>query len=64
MESSVSKAAEKPVDYATSGMNLEKQIEQCRKMMKEAAANFDFVLAAQLRDELVALEERWKKSQV
>ena len=64
MESSVSKAAEKPVDYATSGMSLEKQIEQCRKMMKEAAANFDFVLAAQLRDELVALEERWKKSQV
>jgi hypothetical protein len=30
--------------------------------MKEAAAKFDFILAAQLRDELLSLEAEWNNS--
>lgn len=36
----------------------EERIERLRKAMKEAAARLDFVEAAQLRDELLALEKR------
>lgn len=36
----------------------EERIEQLRKAMKEAAARLDFIEAAQLRDELLALEKR------
>jgi excinuclease ABC subunit B len=34
----------------------EQRIDRLRKQMKEAAAKFDFILAAQLRDELLRLE--------
>ena len=34
----------------------EQRIERLRKQMKDAAAKFDFILAAQLRDELLMLE--------
>ena len=36
----------------------EERIERLRKAMKEAAARLDFIEAAQLRDELLALEKR------
>lgn len=36
----------------------EERIERLRKTMKEAAARLDFIEAAQLRDELLALEKR------
>ncbi len=36
----------------------EERIERMRKAMKEAAARLDFIEAAQLRDELLALEKR------
>ena len=36
----------------------EERIERLRKAMKEAAAKLDFIEAAQLRDELLALEKR------
>ena len=38
-------------------MDKQERIEQLKKRMKEAAAQFDFILAAQLRDELLALEK-------
>lgn len=38
----------------------EERIERLRKAMKEAAARLDFIEAAQLRDELLALEKRNK----
>ena len=38
--------------------STEERIEQLRKAMKEAAARLDFIEAAQLRDELLALEKK------
>ena len=38
----------------------EQRVEDLRKRMKAAAAQFDFILAAQLRDEMLALEKQIK----
>ena len=40
--------------------DLTKAIERLRKNMIEAAKNMDFIEAAQLRDELLKLEQRKK----
>lgn len=52
-------AAEKQTEYGAkkAGETQEKRIERLKKEMKEAAAKFDFVLAAQLRDEILKLEK-------
>lgn len=42
----------------------EERIERLRKAMKEAAARLDFIEAAQLRDELLALEKRNEAKQL
>jgi len=47
-------AAEPATAYATE--TTAERIERLRAQMKKAAAEFDFILAAQLRDELLALE--------
>lgn len=52
-----SRAAEEEIRYG-GAVSKEKQIEILRKKMKEAAAALDFVLAAQLRDELLLLEKQ------
>ena len=53
------RAAEMPASYgkAKKEIPVEQRIEQLRKQMKEAAARLDFVLAAQLRDEMLQLEK-------
>ena len=52
-------AAEEQTEYGAkkAGETQEKRIERLKKEMKEAAAKFDFVLAAQLRDEILKLEK-------
>ena len=52
----IRQVAETQVEY-DKGENKEQRMERLRKQMKEAAARFDFILAAQLRDELIALEK-------
>jgi excinuclease ABC subunit B len=42
---------------------LEKSIENTRKLMKEAAKKLDFMVAAQYRDELIRLEDMLKDKQ-
>lgn len=51
------RAAEPAAAYGKQPMDKLERIEQLKKRMKEAAAQFDFILAAQLRDELLALEK-------
>ena len=51
------RAAEPAAAYVKQPMDKQERIEQLKKRMKEAAAQFDFILAAQLRDELLALEK-------
>lgn len=51
------RAAEPAAAYGKQLMDKQERIEQLKKQMKEAAAQFDFILAAQLRDELLALEK-------
>lgn len=53
---SLQHAAEEPVAYGRKAENIEQRKERLQKEMKKAAAAFDFVLAAQLRDELLMLE--------
>ena len=48
------------VQYMTKGQ-LQKSIEQTRKLMQEAAKKLDFIEAAQYRDELLKLEELLKE---
>lgn len=38
-------------------VSIEEHIETLKKQMKQAASNFDFIVAAQLRDEIIKLEE-------
>ena len=53
----IEQAAESAVTYGKkAGETREQRIERLRKQMKDAAAKFDFILAAQLRDELLTLE--------
>lgn len=51
------RAAEPAAAYGKQPMDKQERIGQLKKRMKEAAAQFDFILAAQLRDELLALEK-------
>lgn len=53
------KAAGKSGTVATE--SVEQRIERLKKQMKEAAARLDFVLAAQLRDEMLLLEKQSKQ---
>ena len=48
------------VQYMTKDQ-LQKSIEQTRKLMQEAAKKLDFIEAAQYRDELLKLEELLKE---
>lgn len=59
IQNDVSAAAERKPAYgkdASTTENRQERIEQIRSDMKKAAASFDFILAAQLRDELLKLE--------
>lgn len=53
------KAAGKSGTVATE--SVEQRIERLKKQMKEAAARLDFILAAQLRDEMLLLEKQSKQ---
>ena len=62
--SATSQAAEAPTKYNTAKSpknspqeTREEKIARLQKEMKQAAASFDFILAAQLRDELLRLSE-------
>ena len=62
--SATSQAAEAPTKYNTAKSpknspqeTREEKITRLQKEMKQAAASFDFILAAQLRDELLRLSE-------
>lgn len=55
IEDSFMKAAEDPVVYAMDKEQLEKSIEHTRKLMRKAAKEMDFMLAAQYRDEMLKL---------
>jgi excinuclease ABC subunit B len=53
----IEQAAEAGATYSKKNNETrEQRMERLRKQMKEAAAKFDFILAAQLRDELLSLE--------
>ena len=58
----IPKAAEPAAAYGNSAqaVPIEQRIEDLRGRMKAAAAKFDFILAAQLRDEMLALEKQIK----
>lgn len=58
----IPKAAEPAAAYGASeqAVPIEQRIEDLRGRMKAAAAKFDFILAAQLRDEMLALEKQIK----
>ena len=56
----VAQAAESKPKYNTK-IPVEKQMENLEKLMKEAASKFDFILAAQYRDELLQLEAKHGK---
>ena len=49
-----------PITAASSASDLEKQIKATEKRMKAAAKDLDFITAAQLRDELFALQKLLK----
>ena len=55
-----SQAAESAPKY-NKKVPIEKQMENLEKLMKDAAAKFDFILAAQYRDELLQLEAKHGK---
>lgn len=52
----LAKAAEPSTVFEKSNETTEQRIERLRREMKDAAARLDFMLAAQLRDELLTLE--------
>ena len=52
----LSMAAEGNPHYGKKAESPEERVERLRRLMKKAAADFDFVLAAQLRDELKRAE--------
>ncbi len=54
-ESNIKQVAEESAEYMTKGA-LEKKIKQTRKAMEQAAKNLDFLKAAELRDQIKALE--------
>ncbi|GAA4281243.1 excinuclease ABC subunit UvrB [Gaetbulibacter aestuarii] len=62
-ELEAAKAAEPESEYLTKP-ELEKKIKQKRKMMEEAAKALDFIVAAQLRDEIKGYREKLEKLKV
>lgn len=56
VDTSLLRVAEESAAYGHKTENIEQRKERLQKEMKKAAAAFDFVLAAQLRDELLMLE--------
>ncbi|MGG5486700.1 excinuclease ABC subunit UvrB [Gaetbulibacter sp. PBL-D1] len=57
------KAAEPENEYLTKG-ELEKKIREKRKSMEQAAKALDFIVAAQLRDEIKVYQEKLEKLKV
>ncbi len=57
------KAAEPESEYLTKG-ELEKKIREKRKSMEQAAKALDFIVAAQLRDEIKVYQEKLEKLKV
>ena len=57
IDESFQKAAEDPIVNIMDREQLRNSIEHTRKLMQEAARRLDFALAAQLRDEMLKLEE-------
>ncbi|TYP98286.1 excinuclease ABC subunit B [Tenacibaculum adriaticum] len=55
-DNAIQKAAEQDLEYLPK-QEIEKRIRQKRKQMEEAAKGLDFMLAAQLRDEIAVLKE-------
>lgn len=55
------KAAEQELEYLPK-QEIEKRIRQKRKYMEEAAKNLDFIVAAQLRDEIKVLKDHLTKN--
>ncbi len=60
-EETLSAAAEAQVAYGIKTECTEQRIERLQKAMKKAAEAFDFITAAQLRDEILAFEKEIKK---
>ncbi len=56
-DNSATKAAEESLEYL-SKPEIEKRIKNKRKVMEEAAKSLDFLVAAQLRDEIKILKEK------
>ncbi|MWW25441.1 MULTISPECIES: excinuclease ABC subunit UvrB [Algibacter] len=59
-ELEAAKAAEPESEYLTKG-ELEKKIREKRKLMEEAAKALDFLVAAKLRDEIKASQDKLEK---
>ncbi|NVK52623.1 MAG: excinuclease ABC subunit UvrB [Flavobacteriaceae bacterium] len=55
-DNAINKAAEVDLDYLPKP-EIEKRIRETRKKMEEAAKNLDFIVAAQLRDEINTLKK-------
>ena len=53
----IQKAAEQDLEYLPKS-EIEKRIRDKRKLMEEAAKALDFIMAAQLRDEIKVLKEQ------
>ncbi|WP_204345617.1 excinuclease ABC subunit UvrB [Psychroserpens algicola] len=59
-ELEAAKAAEPESEYLTKGQ-LEKKIREKRKLMEQAAKALDFIIAAQLRDDIKGYQEKLEK---
>jgi excinuclease ABC subunit B len=57
------KAAEPESEYLTKG-ELEKKIREKRKLMEQAAKALDFIIAAQLRDEVKGYQQKLEKLKI
>ncbi|SEQ86767.1 Excinuclease ABC subunit B [Hyunsoonleella jejuensis] len=62
-ELEAARAAEPESDYLTKP-ELEKKIREKRKLMEEAAKALDFIIAAQLRDEIKSYQDKLEKLKV
>ena len=62
-ELEAARAAEPESEYLTKGQ-LEKKIREKRKLMEQAAKALDFIIAAQLRDEIKAYQVKLEKLKV
>ncbi|MDB2633788.1 excinuclease ABC subunit UvrB [Flavobacteriaceae bacterium] len=57
----IKEVAEQDLQYLAKS-EIEKRIREKRKQMEEAAKSLDFIVAAQLRDEITVLKEQLKKN--